>query len=168
MQRLYTPWRMQYLTDESRRTACIFCAAAEADDPRRHWVLHRDADNLAMLNLYPYSSGHIMIAPRRHWARPQDADLRALQGLTHLMQAALRILDQVYAPQGYNLGMNVGRAAGAGFADHYHLHIVPRWEGDTNFMTTVAETRLVPEDLSVTYEKLRPLFESWAGEDSPR
>ncbi len=160
MQRLFTPWRKRYLEQFDRReAACIFCLAAHADDPRSRWVLYRGRWNFIMLNLYPYASGHLMIAPFAHWASPVDADPAALQEMAVWVPRTLEVLQTVYRPHGFNIGMNIGKCAGAGYADHYHLHVVPRWDGDTNFMTTVAETRLIPETIPETYDRLRPLLE---------
>lgn len=161
MRSLFTPWRKRYLerVDEEMQT-CIFCAAAQAADPRERWVLFRGRWNLIMLNLYPYSNGHMMIAPLTHWASPTEASPEALTEMALWIPVVLEVLHEAYRPHGFNLGMNLGRCAGAGFADHYHLHVLPRWEGDTNFMATVAETRLIPEDIPTTFDRLRPLLEA--------
>ncbi|HET7435079.1 MAG TPA: HIT domain-containing protein [Thermoanaerobaculia bacterium] len=137
---------------------CIFCIAAASDATRDTLTLWRNDRALVMLNRYPYTNGHLMVAPIAHEARlfeSTDASLRALIGLT---AEAQRILSDVYHPDGFNVGMNFGTVAGAGIADHYHMHIVPRWGGDSNFMTVTARTRLVPEDLDSTYDKLQPHF----------
>ena len=160
IRRLFTPWRLKYLVNPEERAVCIFCRAAEADEDRAVWVLYRGQHAFVMLNIYPYSSGHVMIAPYHHWASPTDAPREVLHEMADLTRDTLSILHRVYRPDGFNTGMNIGRAAGAGFADHFHLHIVPRWEGDTNFMTTIGETRLIPESIEKTYERLRPLFDS--------
>lgn len=156
MQHLWSPWRAEYL-NTPQPGGCIFCLAAsgQADD---RLVLHIGRSTLVMLNRYPYNSGHLMIAPVRHTA--DITGLSTSEGLEmiHLMQAAVRALGQAYRPSGYNTGMNLGRAAGAAVADHLHLHVVPRWDGDTNFMVAVAETRVLPESLEQTAEKLRPIL----------
>jgi ATP adenylyltransferase len=139
---------------------CIFCVAFKSENPRETHTLFRNEQALVMLNRYPYTNGHLMIAPVAHEARlfdSTDASLRALIGLT---AEAQRILSDVYHPDGFNVGMNFGQIAGAGVADHYHMHVVPRWSGDSNFMTVTARTRLVPEDLDVTFEKLVPHFKN--------
>lgn len=139
---------------------CIFCIASTTDDPRGALTLWRSDRALVMLNRYPYTNGHLMVAPIAHEARlydSTDASLRALIGLT---AEAQRILSDVYRPDGFNVGMNFGTVAGAGIADHYHMHIVPRWSGDSNFMTVTARTRLVPEELDATFDKLQPHFAS--------
>ena len=139
---------------------CIFCTAAGSDGERETLTLFRGENALVMMNRYPYTNGHLMVAPIEHAARLFDSSDGALQALIRLTAEAQRILSDVYRPDGFNVGMNFGQVAGAGVADHYHLHIVPRWSGDSNFMTVTASTRLVPEDLGVTFDKLRPHFEA--------
>jgi ATP adenylyltransferase len=158
---LFTPWRYPYLTAPKSHTppACIFCVAA--DDPRRETLtLFRGEQALVMMNRYPYTNGHLMVAPVAHEARLFDSSDISLRSLIRLTAEAQRILSDVYRPDGFNVGMNFGQIAGAGFADHYHVHIVPRWGGDTNFMSVTSQTRLVPEDLGVTFDRLRPHFEA--------
>ncbi|MGZ8709529.1 MAG: HIT family protein [Thermoanaerobaculia bacterium] len=139
-------------------SGCIFCIAATSDDVRQTLTLFRTADALVMLNRYPYTNGHLMVAPVAHEARLFDSADRSLKALIRLTAEAQRILSDVYRPDGFNVGMNFGQTAGAGVADHYHLHIVPRWGGDANFMTVTAQTRLVPEDLEETRQRLAPRF----------
>jgi ATP adenylyltransferase len=160
MQILFTPWRYSYLTAPKNETApaCIFCAAARAENNRESLTLYRDARALVMLNRYPYTNGHLMVAPLAHEARLFDSTDESLGALIRLTAEAQRVLSDVYRPDGFNVGMNFGQAAGAGFADHYHMHIVPRWSGDSNFMTVTATTRLVPEALDATFDRLAPLF----------
>jgi ATP adenylyltransferase len=143
---------------------CIFCIAATSDDVRATLTVFRTSDALVMLNRYPYTNGHLMIAPVEHEARLFDSADRSLKALIRLAAEAQRILSDVYRPDGFNVGMNFGQVAGAGVADHYHLHIVPRWTGDVNFMTVTAQTRLVPEDLEATFDKLVPHFREIRGE----
>jgi ATP adenylyltransferase len=142
---------------------CIFCIAATSDDVRGTLTLFRSPDALVMLNRYPYTNGHLMVAPIAHESRLFDSTDRALRALIRITAEAQRVLSDVYRPDGFNVGMNFGSVAGAGVADHYHLHIVPRWSGDTNFMSVTAQTRLVPEDLEVTFDKLTPLFREFDG-----
>ncbi len=165
METLFTPWRYPYLTTPKSEapSGCIFCIAATTDDPRAALTLFRTADALVMLNKYPYTNGHLMVAPVAHEARLFESADRGLKALIRLTAEAQRILSDVYHPDGFNVGMNFGAVAGAGVADHYHVHIVPRWGGDSNFMTVTARTRLVPEDLEVTYDKLLPHFERLNG-----
>ena len=137
---------------------CIFCVAAASDDVRATLTLFRSAAALVMLNRYPYTNGHLMIAPVAHEARLFESADASLKALIRLTAEAQRILSDVYRPDGFNVGMNFGQVAGAGVADHYHLHIVPRFSGDVNFMTVTAQTRLVPEELDATFDKLAPHF----------
>lgn len=160
MHTLFTPWRYSYLTAPKgdAPAACIFCVAAASQDARETLTLLRTDEALVMLNRYPYTNGHLMVAPIAHESRLFQSTDRSLQALIRLTADAQRVLSDVYHPDGFNVGMNFGAVAGAGFADHYHMHIVPRWSGDTNFMTVAAQTRLVPEELDVTFERLTPHF----------
>ncbi len=137
---------------------CIFCDKAASKDDAKDLVVWRGKHNFVLLNLYPYTNGHIMIAPYAHVARLEDAAPDAVAELMQIAQTGERHLREVYHPEGFNLGMNIGKAAGAGVAGHIHMHLLPRWVGDANFMTTVGETRILPEDLDVTYRKLSQAF----------
>jgi len=158
MDYLWTPWRYQYITKTGEAGECVFCAAAGATDDKAWLVVHRGARNFVILNRYPYTSGHIMVVPYEHVATLEEAADETLVELIRLGRECERHLRAVYRPEGLNLGMNIGRSAGAGIAGHVHLHVLPRWNGDTNFMTVVAETRVVPEELDVTWQKLRAAF----------
>ncbi|MDX6528601.1 MAG: adenylyltransferase [Blastocatellia bacterium] len=143
----------------SQAVSCIFCEAVR--DPthdEKNFVLHRGPNAFVILNLYPYISGHLMIAPNVHLGEFDAAPKETTDEIMDLAKRCQTALREVYSPQGFNLGMNLGRAAGAGIADHIHMHLMPRWAGDTNFMTSVAETRVLPEDLPTTYRKLRAKF----------
>lgn len=166
MEILFTPWRYPYLTSpkSEQPTGCIFCIAASSENRRETLTLYRGANALVMLNRYPYTNGHLMVAPIAHQARLFDSTDDALSALIGLTAEAQRILSDVYHPDGFNVGMNFGTVAGAGVADHYHMHVVPRWGGDSNFMTVTARTRLVPEELDVTFDKLVPHFAELGGE----
>ena len=157
---LFTPWRYPYLTSprSEKSDGCIFCNAAQSKNTRETLTLYRNAEALVMLNRYPYTNGHLMVAPIAHHARLFDSTDASLRAFIRLTAESQRILSDVYHPDGFNIGMNFGQVAGAGVADHYHLHIVPRWGGDSNFMTVTARTRLVPEELDVTFDKLQPHF----------
>ncbi|HEY6291588.1 MAG TPA: HIT domain-containing protein [Terriglobia bacterium] len=161
MDYLWSPWRFQYMTSgEVRRDRCIFCEMSWADPAQdaERLILYRGRFNLIVLNLFPYTSGHAMVAPYQHAASLEELEadtLSEMMALARDLEAALRT---AYQPQGYNVGMNLGRAAGAGIADHLHLHVLPRWNGDANFMTTVGESRVLPEDLGTSYEKLVGFF----------
>lgn len=166
MEVLFTPWRYSYLTAPKSASPgeCIFCAAAAAADPRQTLTLYRSSEAVVLLNRYPYSNGHLLVAPIAHESRLFESTQASLAALIRLTAEAQRILSDVYRPDGFNVGMNFGSVAGAGIADHYHMHIVPRWGGDSNFMTVTAQTRLVPEELDVTWEKLRGHFDRYAGD----
>jgi ATP adenylyltransferase len=155
MDYLWTPWRYRYIADASKDDRCIFCDAVAANDDAKTHIVFRAAKNFVILNRYPYTSGHVMVVPYAHVADLSAADPEILAEMMRLAQRVQSALEKSYHPQGYNLGMNLGRAAGAGVAGHLHLHVLPRWSGDSNFMTVVGETRVEPEDLSTTYEKLR-------------
>ena len=159
MDYLWTPWRYRYITQVGDTEECVFCAAGgAAADLREMLVVHRGSHNFVILNRYPYTSGHAMVVPYGHVARLEDLNDDALVELIRLGQRTEKILRKVYRPEGINLGMNIGRSAGAGIAGHIHLHALPRWYGDTNFMTVVSETRVEPEELTVTWERLTAAF----------
>jgi ATP adenylyltransferase len=152
---LSAPWRMKYLTDGSRAAGCVLCAAAEQVDDAESLVLWREASIFVMMNLYPYSTGHIMIAPYDHVASPEQIDPAIMAEIGALIPSVMRALRRVLNCQGFNSGINTGATAGAGIADHMHLHIVPRWNGDANFMPIIANVTVMPEAVSITYAKLR-------------
>jgi ATP adenylyltransferase len=158
MDYLWTPWRYRYVSEAARETACIFCRALELGDDARALILLRGRKNFVILNKYPYTSGHSMVVPFAHVPDLAACDAETLAEMMEFTRRAQMALETLYHPQGYNIGMNLGRAAGAGVADHVHQHVLPRWVGDTNFMTTLAETRLEPEELEMTYAKLRDVL----------
>lgn len=155
MEQLYTPWRLKYLQQPSGKPAgCLFCTLiAEANDAENLIVL-RGVHNFIIMNRFPYNNGHVMVVPYQHTAQLPDLPADTLTEMMQLGQRILRALEGMYHPHGFNLGMNLGEAAGAGVPQHLHLHILPRWMGDTSFMSTVGETRVLPEELPTTYEKL--------------
>jgi ATP adenylyltransferase len=153
MDYLWTPWRFRYIA-AAKDEGCIFCDAVAAGDDARTHIVFRGEKCFIILNRYPYTSGHVMVVPYAHVADLSAADPEMLAEMMRLAQKVQVALELNYRPQGYNLGMNLGRAAGAGVAGHLHLHVLPRWSGDANFMTTISETRVEPEDLETTYEKL--------------
>lgn len=155
MDYLWTPWRYRYIADAAKDTGCIFCAALAANDDAKTQIVLRGAKSFVILNRYPYTTGHIMIVPYTHVADLAAADPEMLAEMMRIAQRVQTALHNTYHPEGFNLGMNLGRAAGAGVTGHLHLHLLPRWSGDSNFMTVVGETRVEPEDLATTYEKLR-------------
>jgi ATP adenylyltransferase len=155
MDYLWTPWRYRYIANASKDDRCIFCDALAAKDDATTLVVLRGEKNFIILNRYPYTSGHVMVVPYAHVADLTAAEPDTLAEMMRLAQRVQGALGRVYRPEGYNLGMNLGRAAGAGITGHLHLHVLPRWAGDANFMTVAGETRVEPEDLSTTFEKLR-------------
>jgi ATP adenylyltransferase len=160
----WTPWRSQYIKrDETADTGCALCHAHQAGDDTRLLVLHRGTYCYVLMNLYPYNPGHLMTIPYEHTAAFETLSAPAAAELMHLAQLCTRVLTEAMRPQGFNLGMNLGRVGGAGIDEHLHLHVVPRWSGDTNFMPLLGGTKLVPEALDDTYAALRPLFERAAG-----
>ncbi len=155
MDYLWTPWRYSYIADASKDEGCIFCAALADGDDRRTHIVYRGEKNFIILNRFPYTTGHVMIVPFAHVAELTACESDTLAEMMRLAQRVQNALERTYQPQGYNLGMNLGRAAGAGVTGHLHLHVLPRWAGDANFMTVVGETRVEPEELPTTDEKLR-------------
>jgi ATP adenylyltransferase len=159
MDHLWTPWRSTYISGKSETTDCIFCsAAADPSQDRRTLVVYRGILVFVILNRFPYTSGHLMIAPYDHVSRLSSASEEATAEMMIVARRAEQMLEQTYKPDGLNMGINLGEAAGAGIAQHIHLHVLPRWSGDANFMTTVADTRVMPEALERTYEKLHAAF----------
>jgi ATP adenylyltransferase len=160
MDYLWTPWRYRYIAEVKNAVGCIFCNLPAANDDEGTLIVLRGIKNFVILNRYPYTSGHVMIVPYTHTADFARLDAETSAEMMLLAQRVQAALAGIYRPDGFNLGMNLGRAAGAGIADHLHLHVLPRWVGDTNFMSTIGETRLEPEELSVTYAKLRDALAS--------
>ena len=158
MDYLWSPWRYRYITAADRTTGCIFCQKAAEHRDEENLVVWRGARNFVLLNLYPYTTGHLMVAPYEHVARLEDAAAETVTDMMLITRMAEKHLRAIYRPEGLNLGMNIGKAAGAGIADHIHMHVLPRWTADANFMTTVGETRILPEDLAVSYQKLSRAF----------
>jgi ATP adenylyltransferase len=159
LERLFTPWRYGYVSAGDKAAGCVLCrAVAEAERPDS-LVLRLTEWNVVVMNLYPYNAGHLMVAPRRHVGTLGEATSEELSDMMSLARRGEEAFRTVYRPDGINVGMNLGRAAGAGVADHIHLHMVPRWNGDTNFMTVVGEVRVLPEEPGQAREKLRPFFE---------
>ena len=159
MERLWAPWRLEYVGRADEQEGCLFCRAVEGDD-EAGFVLRRGREAFALLNKFPYASGHLMVAPKRHEGEfSQLGDGEALED-HRLASQGMGALAQLYGPQGFNLGWNLGRIAGAGVIDHVHLHVVPRWAGDTNFMPVLADVKVLPEHL---VETRRKLAQSWPG-----
>ena len=162
MDHLWSPWRLAYITGASQSTGCVFCDALTSPQAEP-LLVYRGSTCFVILNLYPYNNGHLMVIPNRHiasLAAATEAELRELMDLTRSSEIALA---EAYAPHGLNMGINLGKPAGAGVLDHIHMHVVPRWTGDTNFMTVVGRTRVLAEELPETAARLRPIFERLAG-----
>ena len=162
MERLFSPWRSKYIesfkTKQPKAEGCIFCAALTSRDDNDSLVVYRHAEAFVIMNLYPYNSGHLMVVPNRHTADFSDLTETELAACMTLLQTAEKTLREMSAPHGFNLGMNLGRAGGAGIDDHLHWHIVPRWNGDTNFMPTIADIKMVSEDMYRQRQILSGLF----------
>ena len=165
MDRLWAPWRMGYIVNNSKdHTSCFLCEARKQNDDRKNYVLYRGRHSYVIMNLYPYNNGHVMVAPRRHVATPELLTRDERAALGELVSACVRLLRPVLEPAGFNLGANLGRTAGAGFADHLHWHVVPRWDGDNNFMPALASTRVLSQSLLDSYAQLSPVFKAIASE----
>ena len=157
MDYLWTPWRYAYVTADPI-TGCIFCDLPKAGDDVRAHIVHRAQYCYIVLNTFPYTPGHVMVVPFAHLDELQRLPVEAAHEMMTLSQKMERVLRQLYAPDGVNLGMNIGKAAGAGVAGHIHMHVLPRWVADANFVSVVGETRVLPETLEVTYERIRKAF----------
>lgn len=158
---LWSPWRYDYITGggEPKPAGCVFCEILinSASDEEK-FILKRAEFNFVILNIYPYTTGHLMVLPYAHLDGPAAADKQTTDEMMDLVKTAQSALTDIYSPDGINLGMNLGKAAGAGVADHYHMHILPRWIGDVNFMTAIGQTRTLPETLPETFKKLKVKF----------
>jgi len=155
---LWSPWRYRYLTHPRENQGCIFCEMAAEHNDEENLIAYRGALNFVVLNRYPYTSGHLMVVPFAHTSQLNTLNPAAASEMMQLTSAAEGHLRDLYRPHGLNIGMNIGESAGAGIAGHIHMHVLPRWFGDSNFMTTVAETRVLPEELSVTWTRLKNAF----------
>lgn len=158
MKYILAPWRKEYILRACDMNECIFCSALKATNDNESFILYRGDHNFIILNKFPYTPGHLMIAPYRHLDSMEKSNQEESYELMVLLQRCLKILRKKYNPHGFNTGMNIGRSAGAGVVDHYHLHIIPRWTGDSNFMPLIGKTKVVIEDLKTTYKQLLPLF----------
>lgn len=156
MERLWAPWRIEYILND-KPNGCIFCPVEGVAD-RERLILHRSPLSLVMLNRYPYTNGHLMVSPLRHTADMDSLSEAEMLDLFRTVRLSRRVLEEAAAPQGFNIGINLGKAAGAGVDEHIHIHIVPRWNGDTNYMSVISDVRVMPENLFTTYEKLLPDF----------
>jgi ATP adenylyltransferase len=158
MEHIWSPWRYKYIASADRQDGCVFCRVRDEQKDDESYVVYRAQLNFLILNLFPYTSGHLMIVPYEHTSSLASVDEATTTEMMALAKRAQSALDSLYRPDGFNIGMNLGRSAGAGIADHLHLHVVPRWAGDANFVSIIGETRVLPETLATTYEKLKNYF----------
>jgi ATP adenylyltransferase len=157
-ERLWAPWRLRYIEGSDAKPkipGCIFVDLPKLEDDRTNLILYRGTTAFVIMNRYPYTNGHLMVAPYQHTSQFSDLSDAELLEINQLVQSCIRWIDAVYSPQGYNIGVNIGAAGGAGIPDHLHWHIVPRWSGDTNFMTTCGDTRVMPQSLDDSYDRLK-------------
>ncbi len=157
MENLWAPWRMAFITPKKDQPdeGCIFCTKPAANKDDENYIVYRGKRCFVMLNLYPYNNGHLMVAPYKHKSTIEDLDAEDLGEMMSLAQLMLKALREVMNPHGFNMGINQGKIAGAGFADHVHYHVVPRWDGDTNFMPVLADIKVIPEHLDTVYKHLK-------------
>ena len=160
METLWAPWRMKYILKEERFDGCIFCLKGGNEDLRERLILHVSETCMVIMNRYPYNNGHLMVAPLKHCPNPEYLAPAEMLEIMELLRSSMAILRKVMSPEGFNVGLNLGIVAGAGVEDHMHFHIVPRWGGDTNYMTVVGEVRVIPEHILATYDKLHPHFQA--------
>lgn len=167
MKNLWAPWRMAYIAPKTPQQGCIFCIFPADENDAEHYILYRGERCYMMLNLYPYNNGHLMVVPYQHVGTIEELDAETLAELMAQAQLALKALRLTMKPDGFNMGINEGKAAGAGFADHVHLHVVPRWEGDTNFMPVLADVKVMPEHLETVYKQLKLVLTTLKESTSP-
>ncbi len=160
MQHLWSPWRMSYITATKQEKGCVFCNALTEPDGPKNWIIARGTRAFVILNRYPYTSGHLMVLPYKHTSTLAKLDPETRAEIMELTTQVTQVLQTVYNPQGFNIGVNQGEAAGAGIAPHIHMHVVPRWMGDTNFMTAVGGTRVMPEALADTWRRIKEVWTS--------
>lgn len=159
MKVLWAPWRMGYILAENKADGCIFCPGADRSADQDRLILHVGPRTMVVMNRFPYNNGHLLVAPVRHVSSLERLNQDETLGLLLMVRKSIEILKQVMKPDGFNVGLNLGHVAGAGMENHMHFHIVPRWKGDTNFMTVIEDVRVIPEHIQATYAKLVPLFQ---------
>jgi ATP adenylyltransferase len=158
MNHIWSPWRMEYIENSTKVDGCVFCLAQELEESAQNLVAYRGKQAYVILNRYPYTSGHLMVVPFDHKPNLEELDAQTRAEMMELSSRCMTVLRKIYHPEAFNMGANIGEAAGAGVKHHVHIHIVPRWAGDTNFMSTVGNTRVLPEALERTYERVRHAF----------
>jgi len=159
MGNIWAPWRMEYILNK-KEEGCIFCTKPRESDDRGNYILYRGERIFVIMNKFPYNNGHLMVAPYKHTSDLHGLASDELLELMQLTQRGIGVISQAFRPEGFNIGINLGKVAGAGIEDHVHLHIVPRWSGDTNFMPVIGETKIIPQYLSDAYDQLYPLFQT--------
>ena len=164
MKQLWSPWRMEYI-ESLKQDGCVFCQTIEEEDGKENLIIVRGETSFVILNRYPYTSGHIMVLPFIHIPKLSEIDQKTRTEMMELVSKATEVLQRVYKPEGFNVGINMGEAAGAGIEDHLHIHIVPRWKGDTNFMSAVGETRVLPEELEETHRRICAAWQASSSEN---
>jgi ATP adenylyltransferase len=158
MKVVWAPWRMEYVGSDQENEGCIFCPGNDRTQDEKKLILYRSDWSIVLMNRFPYSNGHLLIAPLRHTSSFDSLSPDEKLDLLNMVERSASVLKDVMDPAGFNIGMNLGKVAGAGVEDHMHFHIVPRWSGDTNYMTVLGEVRIIPEHIQATYEKLLPFF----------
>ena len=151
---LWSPWRMKYIENHEKKAGCVFCAAFEQEDGPGNLIVFRGQNAFVILNRFPYTTGHLMVVPNIHQASLEPLETAVRAEMMELVNHTTQVLEKAYQPDGFNIGINIGAAAGAGVADHVHIHVVPRWVGDSNFMSTLGKTRVLPELLEDTYQRM--------------
>jgi ATP adenylyltransferase len=160
MKHIWSPWRMKYIENNEKEEGCVFCNALTKEDSKENLIAFRGERAFVILNLYPYTSGHLMVVPFKHIATFEELDPATRAEMMELTSQSTTVLRKIYQPQAFNVGANIGEAAGAGVPGHVHIHIVPRWGADTNFMSVLGDTRVLPESIQDTYKRVRKGFES--------
>ncbi len=160
MKRLWSPWRLEYILSDKNR-GCIFCEKVADNDDQANYILQRGRKCYVMLNLYPYNNGHLMVSPYRHVPSPEQLEEDELTEMMLMLNKSLKVLRRAMHPDGFNVGINIGKAAGAGIEKHVHIHVVPRWRADTNFMPVFSNTRVIPELMDDTYRKLKDAWDDF-------
>ncbi|MFH1186191.1 MAG: HIT domain-containing protein [Chloroflexota bacterium] len=162
MKHIWSPWRMEYIENHGKEDSCVFCTALALEDGPENLIVHRGAQAFVILNRYPYTSGHVMVVPFRHKPTLDELGTAERAEMMELTARATTVLKHVYETRAFNIGMNIGEAAGAGIKEHVHIHVVPRWVGDTNFMSSLASTRVLPEALADTWQRINAGFSEGA------
>lgn len=155
MDRLWAPWRIRYVQNSKKEKGCLFCKAYRVESPKKNYVVLKTEHSLVMLNIYPYNNGHLMVAPRRHVATLEKCTPPEMADLMACVQNVIPAVRKILKPAGFNVGMNIGKVSGAGIAQHLHIHVVPRWQGDSNFMPVCAQTKIISQSLNEFYRRLK-------------